>query len=360
MRKLRTALNANTFTAGRFVWIILAFLLTIPASFARAEQPPASCTFPAYDPTERPDPKGTPTPVSVGIYVIDILSINDVEQSLTVDFHLRLDWKDPRLARKSPEASSKHCKLDIDTVWNPRGRIVGIRDITRSQEEMVVIDPEGNVEYHQRLYGVLSSPLHLSEFPFDRHAVKIELVSAGYGPDDVAFAINDRITGQSATVTVPDWSISPGSPRVSTYYFEPQDRHFSRFDYAFGATRQSGYYVWKVMVPLGMIVFMSWLVFWIDPSHFATQVSISMLSMLSLIAYQFAIGNLLPRVSYLTRVDIFALGSSLLVFLALVEAVASGALAGRGKQALAHRLDQGSRVVFPLGFLILVTFSLWL
>ena len=352
--------NGTTFAAGRLVWIILACFLILPAVLARAEQTPAPCTFPSYNPTERPDPAGTPTRVSVGLYVVDVLDIDAVEQTITVDFHVRLVWKDPRLARVSPQVSHKVCLLDLDQVWNPTMRLIGIRGITKTHDPIVAVDPEGTVKYAQRSFGVLSSRLQPSEFPFDDHVLKIGLVTANYGPDEVVLIVDDRITGQPSTFTVPDWSIGPGNPRVGTYYFEPQDRDFSRFDYEFGATRHSGYYIWKVLVPLAMIVFMSWLVFWIDPVHFGTQVSISMLSMLSLIAYQFAIGNLLPRVSYLTRVDVFVLGSSILVFLALVEAVTSGALAGRGKQALAHRLDQGSRVVFPVFFVILLTFAFWL
>jgi hypothetical protein len=36
--------------------------------------------------------------------------------------------------------------------------------------------------------------------------------------------------------------------------------------------------------------------------------------MLTLIAYRFSIGELVPKVAYLTRLDYFILGSTLMVF----------------------------------------------
>ena len=93
---------------------------------------------------------------------------------------------------------------------------------------------------------------------------------------------------------------------------------------------------------------------------YATSVHISLLSMLTLIAFEFALGNLLPRVSYLTRVDIFALGCLILVFLALVETVAGGVLAGKERHAFAQGLHRGSRWGFPICFALLLTFAFFI
>jgi len=79
--------------------------------------------------------------------------------------------------------------------------------------------------------------------------------------------------------------------------------------------------------------------------------------MVILVIFQLNLGTILPRVSYLTRVDYFVLGSLILVFLALVEAVTSGVIAARGKEALARKLDRWSRWFFPASFLMLVALA---
>jgi hypothetical protein len=119
-------------------------------------------------------------------------------------------------------------------------------------------------------------------------------------------------------------------------------------------SRHAEYFIWNTIVPLVMIVFMSWCVFWVNPSHLGAQLGLAATSMLSLIAYRFTLAGVLPPVPYFTRMDIFLNGASLLVFLALAEAVASSTIADRGNPTLAGRIDQLSRIGFPVSFAVIV------
>ena len=74
--------------------------------------------------------------------------------------------------------------------------------------------------------------------------------------------------------------------------------------------RRPMYYILKVIVPLGLIVFMSWLPRWIAPGETGTNIGICTSAFLTLVAYLFAITVLLPRVSYVTRMDSFILLST--------------------------------------------------
>ena len=131
----------------------------------------------------------------------------------------------------------------------------------------------------------------------------------------------------------------------------------SRFIIEYNADRNSGYYIWKVIFPMFLIVFMSFSVFWIPPREIGTQVGLSVTSMLTLIAYRFAIGSIIPNVDYLTRFDKFVFGSTLLIFMALVESVTTGSLSVNGRVELAERIDFYSRFVFPSAFIIIVIYS---
>jgi hypothetical protein len=107
-----------------------------------------------------------------------------------------------------------------------------------------------------------------------------------------------------------------------------------------------------VIFPLLVITMMSWTVFWINPKHLAPQVGVSVSSILTLVVFQFTIGSLFPRISYLTRMDKFLVATSLLILFALFEAVASSGLADRGRPGAALALDRVSRVFFPLAFIV--------
>ena len=79
--------------------------------------------------------------------------------------------------------------------------------------------------------------------------------------------------------------------------------------------RNPTYYVLKVVIPLCLIVMMSWLPRWINPDQIGTNIGVSTTSFLTLVAYLFAITVLLPRVSYFTRLDRFIFLSILMVFM---------------------------------------------
>lgn len=342
--------------------LIVSLMLVVPVA---AKAQPAttkikSCAVPPGIAATRPDPQGSITRVLVGVYVLDIASINDATQSFTVDFILGLRWKDPRLVDKSLGVSVAHCKLGLGDVWHPAVLFLHHADLSHQWADTVDIDSQGNVTYAQRFHGDLSSPLNLRDFPFDRQVLPITIVSAKYGPEEMVFDVDETTTGMADTLSIADWSIGPWVTKAGYFYFSPQKRFLVRFSYELPATRHVAVYLMKVIAPVMMFIIMSWLVFWLDPTLLAAQVGLSATVMVILVIFHLRLGSLLPLVPYATRMDIFLQLSQILVFLALVKAVTSGALAARGKEALARRLDRWSRWAFPASFVVVLVLAFWL
>ena len=130
--------------------------------------------------------------------------------------------------------------------------------------------------------------------------------------------------------------------------------------FSFQAERREDYYIYQVIVPLVLIVMMSWIVFWIDPKESGTQINVAITTMLTLIAYRFAVGIDLPKVDYMTRLDFFILGSTLMIFATLLQAVVTTSMAKSSKLFEARQIDLWCRWIFPVGFILLVLESLWL
>jgi hypothetical protein len=114
-----------------------------------------------------------------------------------------------------------------------------------------------------------------------------------------------------------------------------------------------------LIMPLSLIVLMSWIVFWLDPSRVDAQVGLAATAILTLIAFRFSIENLLPPVSYLTRLDYFLTGCTWLVFLAMLEVVITARLVNDERLAPARRIDRWSRGIFPVLFASLAGWSLF-
>ena len=108
---------------------------------------------------------------------------------------------------------------------------------------------------------------------------------------------------------------------------------------------------------------MSWLVFWIDPSLVASQISVSVTAMLTMIAYRFALAGLLPRLTFLTSLDYFVLVSTIAVFMSLIEVIYTAYLSTNGQLEQARSMDRKARLLVPLIYIPLafgaLSFGAW-
>ncbi len=298
-----------------------------------------------------------PTQVQVAVFVIDVDEINSASQRFDANVYLEYRWQDQRLAHSGPNEVSRS-KLEV---WHPRIQLVNQQKAWPTFPEIVEITPHGEVVYRQRVWGSFSQPLQLHDFPFDRHVFTIQLAAAGYNPDEVELVPNpDMASGIARHLSLADWDILGSQAESRVFVFRPEGEGTPGFVFSFEARRQIGYYIAKVIVPLILIVAMSWVVFWIDPAQSGTQISVAVTAMLTLIAYRFAIGTNLPKVSYLTRLDYLILLSTMLVFASLVEVVCTSTLAKKEQLQRARAIDRWSRWLFPATFALIAVTTLGL
>jgi len=327
--------------------LILVLFLTL--LFARDAQPQEQTGT-------RPGVEGQPLTITGTLFLLDVSKIDGAEQSFTADVFMMLQWRDERLA----EAVAGVRRMPLDSIWNPQVQIINQRRIWKTFPDEVDVAPDGTVTYRQRYYGVFASPLDLHDFPLDRHRFRLQIVIPRYSPEEILFVPTsaDFGEGRSPTMTVPDWSIGQFDLRVAPFAIIPGAREIPGLEGAFDGRRHVGFYVGKAFVSVAIIVFMSWIVFWVGPEHIGPRLSVSVTSMLTLVAYRFLLGQSLPPVSYLTRLDYFLLGSTALVFIALIQVAVTGALNGRGRADRAIALNAVSRWVFPAVFMLLIAASI--
>jgi len=305
---------------------------------------------------ERPNADSGPTQISVEIWVVDINSIDSAQQSFTADIAIVLRWKDPRLAHTGGGVAH----YPLDQIWNPRVAVVNeTNSISHRFPDSVEVDPDGTVTYRQRYVGSFTQALHLKSFPFDKQTFRVQLVAVRYRTSEVQFVPNKewvdaglkQAGGISPSITLPDWVLEKWEIKNLVYALAP-GLEFSGYAFEFTALRNVQHYILKVILPLVLIVLMSWTVFWIDPVHSNSQISVAVTSMLTLIAYRFAVDSQLPRLPYMTRLDSFIFASTVLVFFSLIEVLITTILENRQQTARAKKIDRYCRIIFPALFAI--------
>ncbi|HEY2103829.1 MAG TPA: hypothetical protein VGH08_11325 [Chthoniobacterales bacterium] len=328
----------------------LLFIVFLTASIESARSSEAPTLI------ERPNASAGPTQVSVRIWVIDINSIDSAQQTFMADIAVVLRWKDPRLAHTGGGVAH----YPLDQIWHPGVVIVNeTNSVSRRLPESPEVEADGTVVYPQRYVGSFAQALRLRSFPFDKETFHVHLVAVKYKPSEVEFVPDKgwvgaglkQAGGISPSITLPDWTVEKWEIKTQAYALAP-GRELSGYTFEFTASRDVRHYILKVILPLVLIVIMSWSVFWIDPVNASSQISVSVTSMLTLIAYRFAIDSQLPRLPYMTRLDAFILTSTLLVFFSLIEVLLTTILDDNRQTERAKKIDLYCRAVFPVIFVI--------
>jgi len=307
-------------------------------------------------PAAAQEPFGPPREVKIGLLMTDMTEVNGAEQSFSADVFVVATWQDPELAGGSDQIRT----LDYDAVWHPTLLIYNRRSVTESMPQEVIVRPDGTVTYLQRYTGDFSAPMNLREFPRDRQEFFVWLVAPTRVGANVTLVPDESIVAlRTEQLSISDWKVGEASLTMEEFQVAPGAPVNPGIKLSFPASRRVTYYTIQVLIPLVAIVMMAYAVFWVAPSVVPTRVGVVVTTMLTLIAYRFMLANHVPRLSYLTRLDWFMLGATVLVILTLFTMAGTSYLVSRDQEAIVRKIDRAGRLLYPVVF---ATYSLivWL
>lgn len=296
---------------------------------------------------------------SLSFFINSVRNVDSVAETFDADYYLLVRWDEPSVLTTD---------TDWSKIWNPKVDSVNAINPGKQWEEFRLVRP-GRISLEGRYASTYSAPMDLRKFPFDRQVLPIAIESSTYRLQDLAFLYEAR-AGQpirlasdkpftvarhvalSEDIRLPEWTIEKVQVRERTnrYVFD-NNSEWSQFRIELVMSRNYGFYVWRVFSIQVLIVALSFLVFLHAADHFGERMSFSLTLFLAGVAFSFVTSGLIPRISYLTLLDVFMLGSYAVIFLTVVENAAVYVLAHRGRMAVANRLDRVSLFVFPLAFL---------
>ena len=117
--------------------------------------------------------------------------------------------------------------------------------------------------------------------------------------------------------------------------------------------RKHGYYVFKVIVPIILILLICWGSVWIDPKEIESRLTITIVCLLSLIAYNFVIDSEMPKLEYLTVMDWIILISYIYATIPNFLSIASFRLQ-KTNLAACERIETYSRRYGILSYIVII------
>lgn len=350
--------------AKRFARALLAasVMAAVLASPARAEtEPETACDgrsadgLPA-DPLAPPTAEG-PVPVDFGLYLVEIAGIEPVDGEFLVEAVLDLVWCDPRLAFDPAEAGTRRrvyagAVNRLDEIWWPEPDLANGEGTREVHYRDLAVSADGTAEYRERFAARLSADFDLRAFPLDRQVLEIRVDSPIWPEDVLTFQPKEGSVRIAEGLELPEWHIEGVRSRSEAVREDGERELSSEVVLELEVARRPGYYLGKVLLPLVLLVMVSWSAFWISGADLADRLGISLTAILTVVAYQFIITDDLPKVPYFTGADRLLLLSFLLLVLTVAQNVVSHRLDRHGRAEASERLDRSSRWTFPLVYAV--------
>lgn len=296
-----------------------------------------------------PSGRSGPKEIRAAIIVLDLDAVNDANQSFDANVFVSLTWSDHQLP-ETDEATAPMAAREPS--WTPHVAFGNQQRIWPVLSEKVQAEFDGDVRWSRGVWGSFSQPLDLRRFPFDRQALNVILL-ADVGPDQLRFVPDPASpSGVASNPSVPDWTITGFETSSEPFFISEGIDPVPAFTLTIFAKRRILYYVYTMILPLMVIVGMAYVVFWIDPTNFGTQIAVASTSMLTVVTYRIAAVQILPRTAYLTDMDVFIAGCTMLVFASLIATVVATVNFRRGKEVRARQIGRYGRHLYPPAFLI--------
>lgn len=307
-------------------------------------------------------PPELPVRVELGLYLIDVTSFDQRENTFGIELDVVSRWRDPRRGF-TPDAGEPAFRLyrddqalaELSSGWSPELHIVNSVGTLSLGIVRTRINSDGTTVNRIRLQGVLRAPLDFRMFPFDEQMLPIRVESYSWQADQLQITLAEDFTGFAPGYETPEWELLRLSTAAETVLRQQEQAEYSRMTFQLHVKRQSGYYIWKILLPLLVITAISWVVFWMSEDALGRRAGISATGMLTVIAYQMILADALPRFPYLTLMDKVALLTLIIIAMTMLENIISSRLPTANRQ----RMDRTCRVAFPVVYYTLLSVLLW-
>lgn len=311
-----------------------------------------------------------PLKVRMGFTLSNITDVNEKDETIDIDGAIFLRWKDERLAYDPGSVGypDDYQLGDYSLVarklfqgdfavketflgWRPYLIIQnGIGDRIKTAMNLGIW-PDGTVLYSEAFHATVETPMDLRLFPFDRQELQVHVLTLVYGRNQLILVPDDdlSITWEHNT-GIAQWKNEGFSYAENTIEMESINgkvRLKSEIVASIHIKRMPQHFLLSIILPLVILVCLSWIVFWMDEEATSDRINVSFIGILSVVAYYFVIQDSIPSISYITLIDCFIIVTFFILAATVIISIVVDKLNKSDREHMGDKIDRISRWAFP-------------
>ncbi|NXF09357.1 GBRG4 protein, partial [Smithornis capensis] len=311
-----------------------------------------------YDNKLRPDIGIKPTFIDVDIYVNSIGPVSVIQMEYTIDIFFAQTWYDRRLRFNSTLKALTLNTNMVSRIWIPdtffrNSKRADSHWIT-TPNQLLRIWNDGKVLYTLRLTIEAECLLQLQNFPMDTHSCPLVFSSYGYPREEIVYRWRRYSIEVSDQRTWRLYQFDFTGLRNTSEVLRTGAGEYMVMTVSFDLSRRMGYFAIQTYIPCILTVVLSWVSFWIKRDSTPARTSLGITTVLTMTTLSTISRKHLPRVSYITAMDLFVSVCFIFVFAALMEYATLNYLVGN-KKPLEHN-NRKARMP-PAGAQVMPTFT---
>ena len=244
-------------------------------------------------------------PVKVGLKLQQIVNIDQPNEIMNDVGTLKLEWTDPALAfnpddcncsfQLYTENSYNKFLEDVKGKW-PDFTFFNQQGNRWSQNRLIEVESNGHVTYLERFSTNLQVDFDWTAFPFDTQDfyIKVDML---FPEEEYVFVPMEGFNEIDPKHGEDEFILTDFDTQISTEVSSTL-APTSRFTFHFSAPRHLDYYIFRIFVPILLIISVSYITFFLK--DYTRRIEIATGNLLLFIAFSLSLGDNYPRMGYLT------------------------------------------------------------
>lgn len=299
-------------------------------------------------------PPSPPTAVQVTFSILRVTNVAKASNNFpTAQFEvfLALEWLDPRLAFDAEAEGTEteaflenDAQLKLDRIWWPDITVQNEYHKREIENIELLIRKDGAVTYKERSLVTVSLDFDYHHFPFDDQIIYVDLESFAWDDKSVILVPKEGHVGVAKGVEIPGWEITAVDTKTLDVHESRGDNGFSKIRVEIAVSRDPGYHVKTVIIPLLIILIVLVAVVFSDIEK---RIEYILIALLAMVAFHGIISENLPGLSDFIMLDVMVLVGYVSSLIALIEAVAVQRLNATGRPEAVAWLEDANRKWLP-------------